>query len=92
MTPGPTGRRRFHEYQDLKVTPSPGTHFFPNPTSFDGGDFAVNPESGDGTVDGEWLDAQPHVSSAAHVRHVRLERPTLVSMNGKWNEGLILEP
>jgi hypothetical protein len=78
--------------RDLKVTPSQGTHFFQNLTSFDVGYFTVNPEAGDGFVDWEWLDAQPARSSAAHVRHVRLAQPILVLMNGKRNQGLILKP
>jgi hypothetical protein len=43
-------------------------------------------------VDWEWLEGQPARSSAAHVRHVRLDRPILVLMNGKKNEGVILKP
>jgi CheY-like chemotaxis protein len=78
--------------RDLKVTPSQGTHFFQNLTSFNVGYFTVNPESGDGTIDWEWLDAQTHLTSVAHVRHIRLERPILVLMNGKRNEGVILKP
>jgi hypothetical protein len=54
------------------------------------GYFTVNPETGDGVVDWEWLDAQPPLSNVAHVRHLRLERPLLVLMNGKKNEGVIL--
>jgi CheY-like chemotaxis protein len=77
--------------RDLKVTPSQGTHFFQNLTSFNVGYFTVNPETGDGLVDWEWLDRQPAVSSAAHVRHLRLARPVLVLMNGKRNEGVILK-
>lgn len=78
--------------RDLKVTPSQGTHFFQNLTSFNVGYFTVNPETGDGTVDWEWLETQPALSSAAHVRRIRLERPILVLMNGKKNEGVILKP
>jgi CheY-like chemotaxis protein len=78
--------------RDLKVTPSQGTHFFQNLTSFNVGYFTVNPETGDGTIDWDWLDAQPSVSAAEHVRHVRLDEPLLVLMNGKKNEGLILKP
>jgi hypothetical protein len=77
--------------RDLKVTPSQGTHFFQNLTSFNVGYFTVNPESGDGTVDWEWLEARPALSSLAHVRHIRLDRPILVLMNGKKNEGVILK-
>ncbi|HUL77907.1 MAG TPA: PEP/pyruvate-binding domain-containing protein, partial [Vicinamibacteria bacterium] len=78
--------------RDLKVTPSQGTHFFQNLTSFNVGYFTVNPEAGDGTVDWAWLEDQPSLTSAAHVRHIRLERPILVLMNGKRNEGVILKP
>jgi hypothetical protein len=78
--------------RDLKVTPSQGTHFFQNLTSFNVGYFTVNPETGDGTIDWDWLDAQPSVSAVRHVRHVRLDEPLLVLMNGKKNEGLILKP
>ena len=77
--------------RDLKVTPSQGTHFFQNLTSFNVGYFTVNPESGDGEVDWEWLAAQPALSSLAHVRHLRLEKPILVLMNGRNNEGVILK-
>jgi CheY-like chemotaxis protein len=78
--------------RDLKVTPSQGTHFFQNLTSFNVGYFTVNPDTGDGTVDWEWLDAQRALSSAEHVRHIRLAAPLLVLMNGKRNEGVILKP
>ena len=61
--------------RDLAVTPSQGTHFFQNLTSFNVGYFTVNPEAGDGVVDWDWLDAQPPASNAAHVRHIHLERP-----------------
>jgi CheY-like chemotaxis protein len=78
--------------RDLQVTPSQGTHFFQNLTSFNVGYFTVNPETGDGVVDWAWLDGQPPASSQAHVRHIRLDHPILVLMNGKRNEGVILKP
>jgi hypothetical protein len=78
--------------RDLHVTPSQGTHFFQNLTSFNVGYFTVNPASGDGFLDWDWLDAQPALSGANHVRHLRLARPILVMMNGRRNEGLILKP
>ncbi len=78
--------------RDLKVTPSQGTHFFQNLTSFNVGYFTVNPDDGDGFVDWAWLDAQPALSHVTHVRHLRLERPLLVKMDGKRGEGVILKP
>jgi CheY-like chemotaxis protein len=78
--------------RDLRVTPSQGTHFFQNLASFNVGYFTVNPDDGDGFVDWPWLDGRPARSHVAHVRHVRLDQPVLVLMNGKRGEGVILKP
>ena len=78
--------------RDLKVTPSQGTHFFQNLTSFNVGYFTVNPESGRRRGRLGLAGARPALSSLAHVRHIRLEQPILVLMNGKKNEGVILKP
>ena len=77
--------------RDLNVTPSQGTHFFQNLTSFNVGYFTVNPETGDGSIDWDWLDAQIALSEADHVRHLRLDQPILVLMDGRRNEGVILK-
>jgi hypothetical protein len=77
--------------RDLQVTPSQGTHFFQNLTSFNVGYFTVNPEAGDGAIDWEWFDALPAQSEASHVKHIRLERPIMVLMDGRRNAGLILK-
>jgi CheY-like chemotaxis protein len=77
--------------RDLKVAPSQGSHFFQNLTSFNVGYFTVNPEDGEGHLDWSWLDAQPAQSERAHVRHLRLEEPLLVKMNGRKGEGVILK-
>jgi CheY-like chemotaxis protein len=79
-------------FADLKVTPSQGTHFFQNLTSFDVGYFTVNPDAGDGIIDWAWLAAQPAVRETRHVRHLRFDRPLIVKMNGKTGEGIIEKP
>jgi CheY-like chemotaxis protein len=76
--------------RDLEVTPSQGSHFFQNLTAFHVGYFTIGPENG--FVDWDWLDAQPGVSHEAHVRHIRLDRPVLVKMNGRMGEGVIVKP
>ena len=78
--------------RDLKVTPSQGSHFFQNLTSFNVGFFTVNAEDGTGFLDWSWLDTQPQLSDKAHVRHLRLDKPVLVKMNGRAGEGVILKP
>jgi CheY-like chemotaxis protein len=79
-------------FADVKVTPSQGTHFFQNLTSFHVGYFTVNPDVGEGFVDWAWLAAQPAVRETTCVRHLRFERPLVVKMNGKQSEGVILKP
>jgi hypothetical protein len=79
-------------FADFRVTPSQGTHFFQNLTSFNVGYFTVNPDAGEGSLDWEWLAAQPSAAESGCVRHLRLEHPLLVKMNGRRNEGVILKP
>jgi hypothetical protein len=79
-------------FRDIRVTPSQGTHFFQNITSFDVGYFTVNPDAGEGFVDWDWLAAQPAELSTAFVRHLRFETPVAVHMNGRRNEGVIFKP
>lgn len=79
-------------FKDFKVTPSQGTHFFQNLTSCNVGYFTVNPETGDGFIDWDWLMGQPTVEQTEFVRRVRLERPVTVKMSGHRGEGVILKP
>ena len=79
-------------FKDFRVTPSQGTHFFQNLTANNTGYFTVNPELGDGFIDWDWLSAQPVASGKSCVRRLTLERPVLIKMNGRRNEGIILKP
>jgi len=79
-------------FRDLEVKPSQGTHFFQNLTSANIGYFTVNPEAGEGSVDWEWLTAQPAVDETTAVRHLRCAEPLVVIMNGRTNRGMILKP
>jgi hypothetical protein len=79
-------------FRDFTVTPSQGTHFFQNLTSSNVGYFTANPDAGEGFVDWDWLAAQPAAEEASCVRHLRFDRPVVVKMNGKTNQGVILKP
>jgi len=79
-------------FRDVQVTPSQGTHFFQNLTSLNVGYFTVNPQAGDGFIDWEWLAGQPAVEESGVVRHLRLDSPVTVAMNGKAGKGIILKP
>jgi hypothetical protein len=79
-------------FRDLRVTPSQGTHFFQNLTSFNVGYFTVNPDLGEGFVDWPWLAASPAAREAGCVRHLRFDRPLVVTMDGQRGEGVIVKP
>ena len=76
----------------FKVTPSQGSHFFQNLTSFQIGYLTVNSETGSGRVDWEWLDKQPAVNEGTYVRHVRLEEGVKVLIDGRSRRGVVLKP
>jgi len=79
-------------FKDLHVTPSQGTHFFQNLTSLNVGYFTINPQEGDGSIDWDWLAARPAAEDTGFVRHIRLEAPLRVAMDGRSGRGLILKP
>jgi hypothetical protein len=90
-------------FKDIKVTPSQGSHFFQNLTTFRVAYFTVNPAAGEGFLDWEWLTsktsvdgaspngtAQPGESSLVH--HFRFEQPLVVKIDGRHQRGVILKP
>jgi hypothetical protein len=77
---------------DFKVTPSQGTHFFQNLTSFQVGYLTVNAGKGESRLDWDWLDAQPTHQEGEFVRHIRLDKPLTVLIDGRSHRGVILKP
>ncbi len=79
-------------FKDMMVTPSQGSHFFQNLTSFMIGYFTINPVKKEGFIDWDWLKAQKHVEEKIYTRHIHLEQPLTVKMNGHNNSGIVLKP
>jgi CheY-like chemotaxis protein len=79
-------------FRDFRVTPSQGSHFFQNLTSFQIGYFTVNADVGEGFVRWDWLAEQPAVSERGGVRHLHFDQPIVVRMNGRRNQGVIFKP
>jgi hypothetical protein len=80
------------DLEELKVSPSQGSHFFHNITSFGVTCLTVNFEDGGGMVDSEWLDAQPAAGETDHVRHIRFDKPIEVVVDGHTGRGAVLKP
>lgn len=73
------------------VEPSQGSHFFHNLTAMRIGYLTVERAAGE-ALDRAWLDAQEAVAETELVRHVRLEQPLLVQMDGLRGRAAVLKP
>lgn len=78
-------------FKDFDVTPSQGSHFFQNITSFMIGYFTVDALDGS-FVDWRWLKEQPVFEALEYTRHLQFEKPIVVKMNGHKQKGIILKP
>jgi CheY-like chemotaxis protein len=79
-------------FKDMNVTPSQGSHFFQNITSFKVGYFTVNSYIHQGFIDWEWLNAQKAVEEFDFTRHLCFDKPITVKINGTKNKGIISKP
>jgi hypothetical protein len=79
-------------FKDIDVTPSQGSHFFQNITSFRVGYFTVNTSHNLGFIDWDWLKVQPAFQEFSHVRHLRFDKPFSAKINGRKNKGVIMKP
>ncbi len=79
-------------FKEMSVTPSQGSHFFQNITSFMVGYFTVNPHNGKGYLNWDWLFKQEPVEEKIFTKHLRFEKPIIIKMNGHQNKGVILKP
>ena len=75
---------------DFRVDPSQGTHFFQNLTSFNAGYVNVDPYSRPGdSLDLSPLDALPAIEETNWLRHIRVENPLTVCVDGRNGKALI---
>lgn len=79
-------------FKDIDVTPSQGSHFFQNITSFMVGYFTINSRVKEGFVDWEWLLSREPIEAKVYTRHLQFERPLVVKINGHQHRGVILKP
>jgi CheY-like chemotaxis protein len=79
-------------FKDISVTPSQGSHFFQNLTSFRVGYFTVNDSAGVGFIDWDWVLSQPAAEELEVTRHIRFAQPFSVRISGHDHLGVILKP
>ena len=73
---------------DMDVELSQGSHFFHNLTSFQVCYFAVH-HAGQYRMNWEWLERQPEIMRTRFVRHVRVDHPLTVKVDGRTGRGVI---
>ncbi len=75
---------------DFRIEPSQGSHFFQNLTSFNVGYINVDTIARpDECLDFAQLDALPAVAETKYLRHVRLEKPIEMYIDGFANKALV---
>jgi hypothetical protein len=79
-------------FREFAVTPSQGSHFFHNITSFMVGYFTVNDRTGTDRFDWDWFLGQPAQETRAFTRLIRLAAPLKITINGHQGRGIILRP
>jgi hypothetical protein len=75
---------------EINVDLSQGTHFFHNINSFQVSYFSVH-HAGKYPIDWNWLEQQTVVSDEQFIRHVNLNKPILVKVDGRTSRGVILK-
>ena len=76
--------------ENFRIEPSQGSHFFQNLTSFNVGYMNIDPWARmDDQYDESVLNALPAVEETDLVRHVRLEKPLKMVVDGFANKGII---
>ena len=76
--------------ENFRIEPSQGSHFFQNLTSFNVGYLNIDPWARPEDVyDIEALDAMPAVEETELVRHIRLDKPLEMYVDGFNNKALV---
>ncbi|MDJ0828410.1 MAG: PEP/pyruvate-binding domain-containing protein [Desulfobacterales bacterium] len=75
--------------KNLNADPSQGSHFFHNITSL-GISYLTLSKTGDDFLDQQWLDSLKPMHETNYLRHVRLEKPIKIKIDGKKSLAVLL--
>ena len=76
--------------ENFKPDPSQGSHFFHNITSL-GISYLTTSQNGDDFIDWDWLQSLPTRNQTNYLRHVKLEDPLTIKVDGKKSLAVILK-
>ena len=75
--------------EKLKADPSQGSHFFQNITSL-GIQYITLTEGSEDHFDWKWIESFPFIQETSFLRHVRLEKPLLLKIDGRTSRCVII--
>jgi hypothetical protein len=73
----------------IKADPSQGSHFFQNITSL-GIHYITVTEGSDDYFNWEWLNSLPSIQETSYLRHVKLDKPLTLKIDGKKSQCVII--
>jgi hypothetical protein len=71
--------------KQLRADPSQGSHFFQNITSL-GIPYITVSEDDEDFFDWEWIASLPTAQESSYLRHVRLDQPFTLKIDGKTSQ------
>ncbi len=74
--------------ESLRADPSQGSHFFHNITSL-GISYITVVDKGKSFIDWDWLETLPPKEETTYLRHIQLEKPLTIKIDGKRSRALI---
>jgi len=75
--------------EQLQADPSQGSHFFQNITSL-GIPYITVTEGSEDSLDWKWLDSLSSITETTFLRHVRLEKPMVLKIDGRKSQCVII--
>jgi CheY-like chemotaxis protein len=79
------------QFNDLKIEPSQGSHFFHNLVSLKLGYFYIKGKPFSDFINWPWLKRRKVLHKTPHLKHVHFSRPLEVKIDGKTSRGIILK-
>jgi len=80
------------DMEGIQVEPSQGSHFFHNMTSYEVGYFSAHEKQRGTFIHWDWLNSQEPAAETDTLRHLELDEPLEIVLDGRHGRGAVLKP
>jgi len=80
------------DMEGIQVEPSQGSHFFHNMTSYEVGYFSAHEKQRGTFIHWNWLNSQKPAAETETLRHLELDEPLEIVLDGRHGRGAVLRP